>query len=410
MKKTLSVLALASVFAASSAFASGYRIPEQSVDSTAKSGANVASSTSADISYFNPANMAWAGDGWMTEVDLSWIYLSAIEYEDNRSPTLNGESETENFFLPTVFLVSPDFSNFRFGFAVTAPFGLAKRWRDPFPGTYSQKFSLQVFELNPSVSYKFNEYVSVAAGLRMLMSQAVAKNGGTTTTGVSFSRELKGEFDVDWGYNLALSFKPMEDLNLSVTYRSEVDMDLSGDATLWTNFPTSFTFESDGNVTLPAPAVLALSAAYTWNDLTVELTWDRTFWSAYEELDIQYSTPLTNPVLFSIFGSPVPKDWDDTDAFRLGLTYKATDAITVMAGFAFDSNPVPEEHLSFELPDSDAYIFSIGGRYAINEQMEAGVGFLYDYKKSREVSNSTINGEFTNAAAMFLTVGLSYKF
>ena len=41
MKKTISVVALASVLAAGSAFASGYRIPEQSADSTAKAGANI---------------------------------------------------------------------------------------------------------------------------------------------------------------------------------------------------------------------------------------------------------------------------------------------------------------------------------------------------------------------------------
>ena len=61
MKKRISVLALASIFAAGSAMASGWRIPEQSVDSTAKAGANIASSKRGDTAYYNPANMAWMG-------------------------------------------------------------------------------------------------------------------------------------------------------------------------------------------------------------------------------------------------------------------------------------------------------------------------------------------------------------
>ncbi|MCP4337831.1 MAG: aromatic hydrocarbon degradation protein, partial [Desulfobulbaceae bacterium] len=84
MKKKISVLALASIFAAGSAMASGWRIPEQSVDSTAKAGANIASSTRADTAYFNPANMAWMEDTWHVEVDATYIFLSEIDYEDNR--------------------------------------------------------------------------------------------------------------------------------------------------------------------------------------------------------------------------------------------------------------------------------------------------------------------------------------
>ncbi|NCC94022.1 MAG: hypothetical protein EOM10_12190, partial [Opitutae bacterium] len=41
------------------ALASGYRIPEQSVNSTARAGGYVAHTPAADASYFNPANMDW---------------------------------------------------------------------------------------------------------------------------------------------------------------------------------------------------------------------------------------------------------------------------------------------------------------------------------------------------------------
>jgi len=411
MKKVISVTAVASLLAAGTVFASGYRIPEQSIDSTAKVGANIASATRADTTYYNPANMSWIDDGWLTEFDLTWIHLASISYEDMRTPLFNGSSETENFLLPTFFMVSPDYNNFRFGFSVTAPYGLQKRWNDPYPALFAKKFALQVFELNPTASYEFNKYVSIGGGVRMMIAKATARNGGVNpSTGIAFSRDLEGDWEVDWGYNLALAVKPNDDLNLSVTYRSNVDLGLTGDATLTTNFPSPFVFESPGNVSLPAPAVVAVSGAYTWDKLTVELTWDRTFWSEYETLDIGYSDPLTQPVLASIFGPPVPKNWEDTDAFRISASYQFTDAFTGMAGFAIDENPVPEENLSFELPDSNAWLYSIGGRYKVNEQMELGLAFLYDYKESRTVTNGQVMGEFTDAAAILVTGGISYKF
>ncbi len=406
MKKSISLLALASLLVAGTAYASGYRIPEQSADSVAKAGAHIASATGADSSYYNPANMSFAADAWLSEIDLTYIHLTAIDYTDARTPAFNGTSETENFLLPTLFLVSPDYNNFRFGFSFTAPFGLAKRWNDYYPSLFAKKFELQVFDANPTVSYKINDYFSLAGGVRMLMSTATARNGGVRPDGIATSLDLEGDWGVDWGYNLALAIKPNDDLNFTVTYRSNVDLELSGDANLSSNVPMPLVISTTGDVTLPAPAVFTLAGAYTWNALTVELAWDRTFWSEYESLDFQFGNPMAE----AIFGNPIPKNWDDTDAFRISASYAFNEAFTGMLGFAIDSNPVPEANLSFELPDSDPLLFSIGGRYKINDKTEFALGLLYDYKESRKVNNGVIVGEFENAAAILVSAGLSYKF
>ena len=83
---------------------------------------------------------------------------------------LNGSSKEENFLAPTIFMVSPDYNNFRFGFSITEPYGLAKRWDDTFPKTFAKKFDLKVFDINPTVSYKINNMFSVAGGVRLLYS------------------------------------------------------------------------------------------------------------------------------------------------------------------------------------------------------------------------------------------------
>ncbi len=409
MKKSISLLALASILAAGTAFASGYRIPEQSSDSVAKAGAHIASSTGADSSYYNPANMSWADDAWLAEIDLTYINLPSIDYTDNRTPAFNGSSETENFLLPTFFVVSPDYSNFRFGLSLTAPYGLAKRWNDYYPALTANKFELKVFDLNPSVSYEINEMFSIAGGVRAVFSTADARFGGTSPTGMTLDLNADGDWSTDWGWNLAVAVKPTKDFNISATYRSKVDLGLSASTKGGSSVPAPFTFVSDADLDLPAPAVFTLAGAYTWNALTVELVWDRTVWSEYEELNFDFDNPMAE----AVFGQPSPKNWDDTDAFRIGAAYAFNEAFTGMLGFGVDSNPVPTETLGFELPDSDVLLFSIGGRYKINEQMECGLGLLYDYKDSRKVTNATraqINGEFENAAALLLSAGLSYKF
>jgi len=407
MKKSISLLALASIFAAGTVYASGYRIPEQSPDSMAKAGAHIASATGADSAYFNPANMAWAEDGWLSELDFNYIHLTSIDYTDARSSGLSGSSEKENFLIPTFFIVSPDYSNFRFGLSLTAPYGLAKRWNDPYPALTAKKFDLKVFDLNPTVSYEVNDYLSLAGGVRMIMATATARAGGTIpTSGVTTSLDLEGDWSVDWGYNLAVSVRPCEGANISATYRSNVDMGLSGDAYATTTFPATLAFDTTGDVALPAPAVFSLGLAYTWDALTVEVVWDRTFWSEYEELNFEFGDPMAE----MIFGTPSPKGWDDTDAFRISASYDFNEQWTGMIGFAVDSNPVPDEHIGFELPDSDAWLYSIGFRYKINEKTEFGFGALYDYKEERSANNGVIVGDFENAAAILVSAGVSYKF
>lgn len=405
MKKRICILSVASLFFVGSALASGWRIPEQSVDSTAKAGANIASAQKADAAYFNPANMAWMEDNWHLQANATWIHLAAIDYEDARTSTYDGESEEEDFLLPTGFMVSPDYNGVRVGFSITAPYGLAKRWETPMQKATAEEFALTVIEANPTLSYTFCDYFSFAAGVRMLYADATVKSDASLI-GTTVSRSMEGD-TIEWGWNVAASLHPSEELNISATYRSHVDLEFEDKAHL--NLMGTL-LSLDTEVSVPAPAVLALSLAYDiTEDLTVELTWDRTFWSEYDELDFDFNPAVAgNP-----FEAAVVRDWEDTNAFRIGVTYQVNDIVSVMAGFGYDENPAPEERLGYELPDSDAWLYSLGMQYALHDDLDIGIATLYDYKEERTVDadpTSSVYGEFSNASALLVTVGLNYRF
>lgn len=403
MKKIISVVALAGLFVAGTAYGSGYRIPEQSIDSTGKAGANIASATNADASYFNPANMSWLADKGMIEVDLTYIHLTAVDYEDDRMSALNGTSSEENFILPTIYAVSPDYNGFRIGFSITEPYGLAKRWDDALARKFAKKFELKTFDINPTVSYKINDMVSVAVGARGLYSQAEAIMDASPDAYISIDAD-----SIDWGWNAAISVKPTEESNISLTYRSNIEISLDGDGSLMAGNGAMTMDTGIKTDSFPAPAVLALSGAYTFDKLTVELTIDRTFWSEYDCMDVTFDQ--ADATWASVFGFPRQKDWDDSNAYRIGATYAMNEALDLLFGFAYDENPVPDSSLDFTLPDSNAYLFSIGARYQINENLEVGLSALYDYKESRDVNNGTLDGEFSNSQAFLVSAGVQYTF
>jgi long-chain fatty acid transport protein len=218
---------------------------------------------------------------------------------------------------------------------------------------------------------------------------------------------------VEFGFNLAATYKPTSDIILAATYRSNVDLDEEGQANLYFGGVGK---QYDADVSVPLPAALNLSIAKTWNNtFTLEFNYERTYWSAYETLDFSYGSPIV-PGLVPIFDDPLVRNWKDTNTFRLGATV-VLDKITMMMGFAIDETPVPVETIGFELPDSDAKVFSMGFRYQQTEELSWGAAFLYDSKdplsltpnvaEDRLLSNG---GSFSGGGAFLTTVGMAYEF
>ncbi len=394
--------------------AGGYKIPENSINSTALSAAYVANAHGADAAYFNPAAMVYNKEGAAMEANLTYIHLTSIDYTDMNGALPSDSSEKEHFYVPTFHYVSPSVGNARFGLSVVAPAGLTKRWNGLGKGS-AQEFTLKTIEVNPTVAYKFNDKFSAAVGARMVYTNGDVRSNATGLAAGSPVRDLGGS-SYDFGYNLALHFKPTNELALALTYRSEIDLTVEGHARLHASIPGLVTYDGDAEVDVRLPAALNLAAAYTFNNTTtVELVYERTYWSVYKDLDFDYE-PTLHPA-FAGFDAPIAKNWSDSDTYRIGVTHKLDNKWTLMAGYAYDKTPAPKDTVGFELPDSDAHIYSIGARYQYADNMNIGFGLLYDKKETLKIkpsdgnaSATMNNAEFDDAAAVLLTVGVQYTF
>jgi len=386
--------------------ASGFRIPEQSLNSTALSAAYVASANGADASYYNPANMVWNEDASEIEMAFTYINLTSIKYKDRDLSALDGISKKENFYVPTFHYVSPAVGNWRFGLSTVAPGGLSKRWDSTYQMATSKEFTLQVIEINPNVAYKVNDKFAIGFGVRGLYSSGIIKVEGT-----GYKNDMEAD-SIDFGYNLAMSYKPIENLTFSTTYRSKVDLTVEGDAK---GNLGAYDFDTGAKTLVPLPATLALAVAYTMNKTTVEFVYDRTYWSAYDSLDLDFNDPIVEG---SALGAKKTKAWKDVNAYRLGVTHQYNDDLKLMVAFAIDKNPVPDAHLGFELPDSDSKLYSAGVEYKVSDNMKIGLAYLYDQKESRTIDERAvvnnpatgISGEFTDASAHLVTMSMKYRF
>ena len=389
--------------------AGGYKIPEQSLNSIALSAAYVAHTTGADTAYYNPAAMAFMEDKQYIEGALTLVHLPSNEY--TLFAPFSGESETENILIPSGHYVANAMGDFRWGISMVAPGGLTKRWESPYQKLYAEEFTLKVVEINPSMSYKVSDNFAIGGGVRLIYSEGVVNSDGGAIAPIK--REMEGD-TIEFGYNLAMIYKPTTDINIAATYRSNVDLDQEGEANLYFGGVGQ---QYDATVSVPLPAALNVSISKTWdNQFTLELNYERTYWSAYEELDFNYGTTIGNPILVGAFDTPLERNWEDTDTFRVGATY-VMDKYTFMGGFAIDETPVPSETIGFELPDSDAKIYSMGFRYQYSDALSMGAAFLYTDKEERTLTpgvaeNAVLanGGTFSGGGAFLSTLGFSYEF
>ena len=405
MSTIIKGLALSAI-ASSVVMAGAYKVPEQSLNAVALSAAYVAHTTGADTAYYNPANMAFMEDKQYVEGAITLAHLPATTY--TLTGAFSGESEEENILIPNFHYVSNAIGDFRWGVSMVAPGGLTKRWGtdSPYQMATAEEFTLTVVELNPSMSYKIADNLSVGAGLRFIYSEGVVKTDATPLGGPKVDMEAD---TIEFGYNLAVAYRPTSDITLAATYRSEIEIEEEGSALL-TAGPVTL-FDGDASVTVPLPAALNLAVSKTWDDkFTLEFNYERTYWSAYETLEF--------------VGTPLPikaKNWKDTNTFRLGATMKMDNKITMMMGFAIDETPVPVEHISFELPDSDAKVFSMGFRYQQTEELSWGAAFLTSNKDSISLTpgahadqdpRNLLNqgGNFGGGGAYLTTIGMAYEF
>jgi len=399
MKNIIKVTTL-SLVAAGTLYGGGYKIPETSLNAIALSAANVAHSHGAENAYSNPANMVFMENKQHIEADLIYIGLDPVRYKSNDGTT-DISAKKETFILPSLHYVSKKLgNNARVGLSIVVPGGLSKRWNDSPAVEKAKEFTLKVIEINPSAAFKINDKLGVAVGFRVVSTTGIVKSSA------AISRDMTGD-SIDMGYNLALAYKPTRALEIGLTYRSNVDLTVEGNAKLYIG--NAKVYDGGSSVTVPLPATIDAAVAYTFpTQTTVEFVYERVNWSAYKNLDFNYVSNSPT-ILKPYFDDPIAKDWKDTNVYRLGITQQMK-RYTLMAGAVKDESPIPNKSLGFELPDSDSVSVSGGVRYQYSKNLNVGFSALYSMRDKRKVTNSDVNGEFSNSNVLIMSAGLGYKF
>ncbi len=389
--RVLPTMLLAAFSGAASAAA--FQLWEQNASGLATAYAGSAAvADNASTVFFNPAGMT----------QLSGFQLSAgvaavkpnFEFSNDGSSGLlgtgsNGGNAGGLAAVPNAYFSMQLTPNLYLGFGVSAPFGLATKYEDAnWIGRFQAiKSEIKTINYNPSIAYKVNDKVSLGFGVNYQTINA------ELTSAVS---ALKGD-DTAWGWNAGALFTLSPAMRVGVSYRSAIDYTLEGSATTAVS-----STPVKASVKLPDTFILSVwqQVSDRWEAMG-DLSY--TNWSTLKSLDV-INRNTGNQLTSETF------NYEDSWRFAWGAAYKATDALKVKFGIAYDRTPVTDNDRKARVPDNDRIWFSLGGQYDAGKIGKLDLGYAYLYLKDADITQtvgaSTLRGSYENSGHI---LGVQYS-
>jgi long-chain fatty acid transport protein len=388
IRKTALSLAVAGAFAggASQAHASAFALIEQSASGLGNSFAGAAASAEdASTIYYNPAGMSLL-PGMQLSAGLALINLSA-KFSDSGSTAApgrplggSGGDAGGNSVVPNVYFAMDVAPNWKVGVGVSVPFGLKTEYASDWMGRFQAiKSEISTLNINPSVSYKLNETVSLGFGLNYQSIDAEFTNALNLGGAAEETADIKAKDSSGWGANLGAMFQVAPDTRLGVSYRSSIKYHLTGTATFSSAVPVASTNVST-DIKMPDSASIALQHRLNpgWT-LLGDITW--TGWSKIQELKIV--NDATGAPL-----STTHEGFKNTWRVGVGAVHRYDDAWSIKMGVAYDQTPVNDTDRTARLPDNNRLWLSVGGQFKVSKDGTLDFGLAHLFIKDAPINQS----------------------
>ncbi|MET0066386.1 MAG: outer membrane protein transport protein [Candidatus Thiodiazotropha sp.] len=371
------------LFISTSAHASGFAVPEMNVTGLATSNAMVANPNSLGAISYNPAAMAFHEGSHVT---LGTILIQPDMAVDTGAGSTDSDAN-DLVAAPAISAHSQVNDDWSLGIAINAPFGLETEWdTDLYSGQYPAgtfmptNTKLEIAAFSPSAAYQFNDQASVSFGVDYYWMKKVEFNSALNDGNAYPGFNLKGD-GRSVGFNLG-GLVVLDKWSFGASYHSSSKIKAKGTlddeaGVLPGNLSDNVT------ATLELPWRLQIGARYqAMEKLGVEFDFTRTGWNTFDELVVKNeeygSTIFTSQNYF-----------ENSNAYRLGMTYDFTTATQLRIGYTYDETPQQDENFSPRIPDADRQLYSLGVGHTFAQDWTVDVGYMYVKFDDRTIDSDT---------------------
>ena len=368
------------------------------------------------------ASTAFTNPEGMTRLERPSLMLGAqaifidLEFSEDSNTTVSGDSGDSNGWMPAggVYYVHPVSDKLALGLAMGGNFGLSLDYQDDWVGRYYvQEVTLQAAFIQPAIAWRFNDRLSVGAGVSMvygMLEQKMAIN--RIVEGDDAELKLK---DQDWTvqFNLGVLYELTEGTRFGLTYYSEAELNFSDKADI-SGFGERLTdILGFGSRTIDLgmnmPQAVMFSVYHDVNDrfaLMGNLGWQD--WSEFGKVDVDISD--TNVDLTTDI------DYKDTWHAAIGAQYRVSEPWLLTTGIAYDSSMLDDEQRGPALPVGASWRFGLGGQYDWSKDLTLGAAYEIawggdlDMDVERSALAGRVSGNYENAALHFVSLNAEWRF
>jgi long-chain fatty acid transport protein len=367
---------------------------------------------SPDAAFWNPASITRVPES--LELQLATAYSNS-DFEIEEATFAGGDPHKQDTinFIPGLYYVKPLNDEWVYGLSVSVPSGFGWDYGSSWSGRYlSQETSLVFVAINNSLAYRWNEDLSIAAGIQVMYVSSESKTSINNIGPRGDGRMKLDEDGVGAGFTLSSLYEFSPDTRFGITYRSETKIDLDGTPEL----------RNADNVYLVALNDLGLLGQEVDVDFKVP---QQVQLGLFHQLNDRYS--VTADVVWidmsefgvtSVSAGPdhvsVESTFEDTYFASIGLGYRWDNRTQVNVGIGYMKSPVDDDDRTLYLPLDELWIYGIGIVRELDNGDILTVNFEYidignaPVDQENSVLSGRVEGEYDNNYAALLDV--SYRF
>ncbi|MEG1538322.1 MAG: outer membrane protein transport protein [Muribaculaceae bacterium] len=395
MKKITSiVIALLTVM---SAHAEGYQVNTLSARQLGMGHTGTGMKLGAESMQFNPAGMAFMDK----TLDLSAGVTGIAPFATCESGGKKFETDNKISTPLYVYAAFSIYDNLKAGVSFTTPYGSSINWTKNWVGAnLAQSVSLETYVIQPTVSWKILDNLSIGAGLMIAWGKVDLNKGLVNASSVDMllaamhndyrfgsttpaSVNLTGTAKIAVGFNVGAMYDITKDLTVGVSYRSKMGMKVkAGDAKVdYANkvaeelLQKSLGVINEANFEAEMPMPYTLNFGLSYRPMTkLELAFDAqlTGWSAYKALNVNFLSDKLDA-----YDQNLVKNYHNSWSFRLGGEYAVTSRFDARLGLNLDLTPVDNKFYNPETPGMSKIAPSLGFSFRPIKSLSIDVACSY---------------------------------
>ncbi len=375
----------------------------------------VARANDAGTVYSNPAGMTRFDDSKMLAGGIG-VYIDGGFQTNGNNTSPGGSGHVNKRVVPagSFSYLKPINDKWTWGVSAQNYFGLAIDWPGDWVGRASSvNIALLAPQVQPTLAYKVNDWLSVGAGAALTLGYVSDKLRPDPLTPGDWPDAKTRISDTDFAVqgNLGIMIQPWDHTRIGLRYLSETDLDFEDDPqTSWRD-PIGRelgdpTVPLDLGVTMPQSVIAGVHHTYSERlNLLGSIGWDEISQFAHVQVNIDDN---------GIPGTTIDADFRDTWHFGVGAEYLWKPNLQLTAGISYDTSMSSQRTRPLAIPLGALYRYAVGFKQKRRDGLTIGGGFTWLYEGNLEIEDQVgsrdgrTHGKYSNVSLYFISFYASW--